>query len=146
MVKQKMFYMPLWDGMIHERRLDHSAKWWRNSTRSYSAKRNNYVQMLWHLFSHFNAKKNINLDLVCCGVLCFVISITAQCFNFIFCCDYLTRLSIMVSMLACPRCSELPSEWLSNRFFMMAMVCSTNCVLVSLMGTWKNGKPQRKCQ
>lgn len=97
-------------------------------------------------FHIFNAKKNINLDLVCCGVLCFVISITAQCFNFIFCCDYLTRLSIMVSMLACPRCSELPSEWLSNRFFMMAMVCSTNCVLVSLMGTWKNGKPQRKCQ
>ena len=42
----------------------------------------------------------------------------------------------MVSMLACPRCSELPSVWLSNRFFMMAMVCSTNWVLVSLMGTW----------
>lgn len=49
----------------------------------------------------------------------------------------LTRLSIMVSMLACPRCSELPSVWLSNRFFMMAMVCSTNCVLVSLIGTLK---------
>lgn len=50
---------------------------------------------------------------------------------------YLTRLSIMVSMLACPRCSELPSVWLSSRFFMMAMVCSTNWVLVSLMGTWR---------
>lgn len=48
---------------------------------------------------------------------------------------HLTRLSIMVSMLACPRCSELPSAWLSSRFFMMAMVCSTNCVLVSLIGT-----------
>lgn len=43
----------------------------------------------------------------------------------------------MVSILACPRCSELPSVWLSNRFFMMAIVCSTNWVFVSLMGTWK---------
>lgn len=50
----------------------------------------------------------------------------------------------MVSMLACPRCSELPSVWLSNRFFMMAMVCSTNWVLVSLIGTWKQNKYQVK--
>lgn len=48
---------------------------------------------------------------------------------------YLTKLSIMVSMLACPRCSELPSVWLSNRFFMMAIVCSTNWVFASVMGT-----------
>lgn len=46
-------------------------------------------------------------------------------------------------MLACPRCSELPSVWLSNRFFMMAMVCSTNWVLVSLIGTWKQKKYKR---
>lgn len=143
MVKQKMFYMPLWDGMIHERRLLNDEETLLEVILLKGTTMSRCYDIYFHIF---NGKKNINLDLVCCGVLCFVISITAQCFNFIFCCDYLTRLSIMVSMLACPRCSELPSEWLSNRFFMMAMVCSTNCVLVSLMGTWKNGKPQRKCQ
>lgn len=56
----------------------------------------------------------------------------------------LTRLSIIVSMLACPRCSELPSVWLSKRFFMMAMVCSTNCVLVSFIGTYKDERTIEK--
>lgn len=50
---------------------------------------------------------------------------------------YLTRFSIIVSMLACPRCSELPSVWLSSKFFIIAMVCSTNCVLVSVNKTYK---------
>lgn len=49
----------------------------------------------------------------------------------------------MVSMLACPRCSELPSVWLSNRFFMMAMVCSTNWVFVSLIGTWTHTQKKK---
>lgn len=57
----------------------------------------------------------------------------------------LTRFSIIVSMLACPRCSELPSVWLSSRFFMIAMVCSTNWVLVSFSKTCRGTNHAVKC-
>lgn len=43
-------------------------------------------------------------------------------------------------MLACPRCSELPSVWLSSKFFIIAMVCSTNWVLVSVNKTYTKNK------